>query len=120
MLLGVQVESAGEWTIVHVRGEIDMATAPRLRQALVGAMRDEKPHVVVDLDGVLFVDSTGLGVLIGALVRARRSGGDLVLSGLARRLSELFSLVGLDKVFTVVDLASLPRPIAGRARDTES
>jgi anti-sigma B factor antagonist len=102
-MLGVQAERAGEWSVIHVSGEIDMATAPRLRQALVAEIDGGCRSVVVDLSGVQFVDSTGLGVLIGALVRARRVGGDLTVTGLSPRVRELFDIVALDRVLAVVE-----------------
>ena len=56
------------------------------------------------LAGVDFVDSTGLGVLLGGLLRARRAGGDLLVSGLSPRLSEIFDLLDLGSVLAIVDL----------------
>lgn len=106
-MLGVQAERAGDWTVLHVSGEVDMATAPRLRQELVAAVGSHGPFVVVDLSRVAFVDSTGLGVLIGGLVRARRAGGDMLVTGLGPRLEELFELIGLGDVLTVADAGHL-------------
>ena len=65
---------------LSVAGEVDMATAPRLRDALV-QLAAEYPGVtaVIDLDGVSFLDSLGLGVLVGGLRRMRTTGGDLAL-----------------------------------------
>ncbi len=65
--------------IVTARGEIDVWTAEALRQSLHDLQADGQPRVLVDLTDVPFVDSTGIGVLVGGLKRAREAGGSLRL-----------------------------------------
>ncbi len=103
-MLSVSSSESGRWRILHVRGEIDMATCPILRQEIVGEIGQGHRHLVVDLAGVDFVDSTGLGVLIGGLKRARSQGGDLRVSGVSGHLRRIFDLTGLHRVFAVVEL----------------
>lgn len=109
-MLSVGVSASGGWSVLHVRGEVDMATCPELRQAIVAEIRQGRPHLVVDLSSVDFIDSTGLGVLIGGLKRARSQGGDLRVSGITGRLQKVFDLTGLGEVLTVVDLSELTQP----------
>ena len=92
-------EQAGR-AVVTVSGDVDLATAPELRSRLADVVQGGLP-VVVDLDGVDVLDSTGLGVLIGARRRARQSGADLVLVCAEGRLTDLLAVTDLDKVFTV-------------------
>ncbi len=113
MMLGVRAARVGDWVVLRVAGEIDLATAPHLRQTLVAEIRDDQPRVVVDLSGVDFVDSTGLGVLLGGLVRARRLGGDLRVTGLSRRLAEVFDLVDLRLVLAEPDAGIVAPTDAG-------
>ncbi len=101
-MLNVRSVSSGSWTILHVSGEIDMATCPQLRQEIVAHIGQGNLHLVVDLDGVEFIDSTGLGVLIGGLKRARSHGGDLRVSGVDDRLGRVFQLTGLGEILLVV------------------
>jgi anti-sigma B factor antagonist len=86
--------------VVAVRGELDLDSAPDLRSALIEAI-DEHPgrQVVVDLEGVDFIDSAGLGVLVGGLERARTRDGDLVLVATGRSVVRVLELTGLTRLF---------------------
>lgn len=91
------------WTVVAASGEIDVASAPELRERL-GALVDGGAHrIVVDLEGVDFIDSTGLGVLVGALKRYRTLGGDLHLVVSTSRIRSVFELTGLTAAFPIHD-----------------
>jgi anti-sigma B factor antagonist len=96
--------------VVSVFGEVDVSTAPRLRQQLVETASSGHDWVVVDLDGLDFLDSTGLGVLVSGLKRFRTQGGDLLLVCNARRILRVFEITGLTQVFgmhpTVADAVS--------------
>lgn len=104
-MLTVSVSDAASWTVLRVRGEVDMATCPQLRQEIVGQIAQGNHQIVIDLEAVDFIDSTGLGVLIGGLKRARSHGGDLRVSGVDDRLEKVFELTGLGDVLAVVDLS---------------
>lgn len=104
-MLTVSVSDAASWTVLRVGGEVDMATCPQLRQEIVTQITRGNHRLVVDLDAVDFIDSTGLGVLIGGLKRARSHGGDLRVSGVDERLGKVFELTGLGDVLAIVDLA---------------
>ena len=102
---------AGGTPVVSVAGEVDLATVPRLRDALVLAAIDHPgERVAMDLDGVTMLDSTGLGVLVGALRRITAAGGDLVIVCSAPRLLDLLAQCRLDRIFeirpSVADVAS--------------
>ena len=108
MMLTLSHSTIGDWTIIHVVGEVDMATGPQLRQEIVRHVSEGSVHIVVDLQNVDFLDSTGLGILVGGVKRARSNGGDLRCSGLSSSLQEVFSLTGLDSVLSSVDLNQDP------------
>lgn len=116
MLFDLSVSERAGWTVVRVIGELDLATAPRLRQRLGAVVAGGARHVAVDLGPTDFVDSVGLGVLIGGLRRCRSVGGRFVVVCDEARLLDLLALVGLDAVFTVVPtLAELDPVAAGSA-----
>jgi len=109
--LSISSDARGEVTIVHVGGEIDVYTAPVLRERLDEHISGGRHHLVVDLEGVTFMDSTGLGVLVGRLKLVRVKGGSLRLACGSERILKVFSITGLDKVFQIfpsVDAALAP------------
>ena len=110
-VLRIDVEDVDDHTVIAVQGELDAATAPQLRQRFVEVLTGRRHGVVVDLDGVDFIDSVGLGVLIGGLKRAR--GRDLTFAVVCtnRRTLQLFELTGLDAVLPTY----VPREAALRA-----
>ena len=87
--------------VVTVRGEIDLYTAPRLRAGLANAVDAGHHHLVVDLDGIDFLDSTGVGVLVGALRKARMHDGSVRLVCNQERFLKIFRMTGLVKVFPI-------------------
>jgi anti-sigma B factor antagonist len=105
--LSVAVEDlegeGGPWTLVRVGGELDVATAPRLREQLLTAIADGGPHLVLDLGDVDFLDSTGLGVIVGVLKRARTLGGDLRLVCPTPAIRKVFEITALDRTMPLAD-----------------
>lgn len=87
--------------VVRVSGEVDVYTSPTLKSALLDALRESEGTVIVDLDGVGFIDSSGLGVLVGALRRAREAGGDLRIVSARPAVEKILRITGLDRVFTL-------------------
>ena len=85
--------------IARPRGRLDYLTAPEIRQELVGTVEAGWPRLVVDLGSVDFVDSSGLGALIGGLKAARAAGGDLRLAAVPEQARVVLSLTTLDRMF---------------------
>lgn len=99
MELSVSTRDEGQFTVVEVGGEVDVYTAPRLREAVVSAIDAGNVKLVIDVDRVDFLDSTGVGVLVGALKKVRGEGGTLDIVCTQPRLLKIFDITGLDKVF---------------------
>jgi anti-sigma B factor antagonist len=89
--------------VVAVRGEIDLFTAPELKQKLTDAIEGGKSRIVVDLSETTFLDSTALGVLIGAVKRLRSRDGALVIVNTDQNIAKTFEITGLDQIFTILD-----------------
>jgi len=88
--------------VVAVRGEIDLFTAPELKQKLTDAIESGKNRIVVDLSDTTFLDSTALGVLIGAVKRLRSREGALVIVNVDQNIAKTFEITGLDQIFTIL------------------
>jgi anti-sigma B factor antagonist len=88
--------------VVAVRGEIDLFTAPELKQKLTDAIEGGKTRIVVDLSDTTFLDSTALGVLIGAVKRLRSREGALVIVNTDQNIAKTFEITGLDQIFTIL------------------
>lgn len=105
MDLTVSTRTVGEFTVVDVSGEVDVVSAPTLRQLLNQAIVEGGTRLVVDLTQVPFLDSTGLGVLVGRLKVVRQQEGELRLVIASDRLLRNFKITGLDKVFPIFPTA---------------
>lgn len=101
MDLSVTVEAQGASAVAHLRGEVDAYTAPQLRQLLSDLSEAGHGDLILHLAEVPFVDSAGLGVLVGGLKRQRALGGTLRLAALDARVLRVFRVTGLDAVFDI-------------------
>ena len=102
--------STGASTVLEVRGEVDLHSAAQLRDRLLKVIAAGRQLVVVDLTGLSFLDSTGLGVLVAARNEAQQAGAALRLVCPSDRMLKLFRITGLDAVFEIY--ATLPAAIS--------
>ena len=98
--------------VIDVQGEIDIYTAPRLRELLIDLVSKGSYQLVVNLDKVGFLDSTGLGVLVGGLRRVRAHDGSLDLVCTQQRILKIFRITGLTEVFGIYE--TVDQAIAAR------
>jgi anti-sigma B factor antagonist len=107
--LQITHRSNDEWHVVTVSGEIDLYTAPALREALTKAIESGAQRLGVDLRSVPFMDSMGLGVLIGARRRLAERDGQIALISEEGPVRRVLDVSGLATVFQVVgSLDELP------------
>jgi anti-sigma B factor antagonist len=99
--LSIASRIEGDKTVVSVGGEIDVYTAPKLREQIVALVEEGRYHLVIDMEEVEFLDSTGLGVLVGGLKRVRAHDGSLRLVCTQERILKIFRITGLTKVFPI-------------------
>jgi len=90
-------------TIIEVGGEIDVYTAPRLRDKITELVGEGSYNLVIDMQKVDFLDSTGLGVLVGGMKKVRAHDGSMQLICNQERLLKIFRITGLAKVFAIHD-----------------
>lgn len=99
--IDIKSENHGETLIYRLRGSLDLATSPSVRAALVEAASQGRHDIIVDLTHLEFLDSTGLGALIGAHRRALESGGAVRLAVGEGAIARLLNITGLVRVFPV-------------------
>ena len=107
----VAVSADEDATVVEVRGDLDCYTAPKLRAVLL-ELADRPRKVILDVGSSDFIDSTGLGVLVGGLKRFRQQGGDMVVRSPSPTTTRLFEVTGVIKLFEPASAA----PEAERSR----
>jgi anti-sigma B factor antagonist len=91
------VGPVGDCAVLQVTGEVDVETAPALRERIRELAAKGAVHLIADLGQVDFLDSTGLGVLVGGLKRLREAGGSLALVIRTPRILRVFQITGLTK-----------------------
>lgn len=107
--LKISSRSQDDVAVVTVGGEIDLYTAPQLRNGLVEALEAGARRLVIDMSRTEFCDSTGISVLLSAMKRSRDRGGDLELVAPKPAVMKVLQVTGLDEVFVIhADLDALP------------
>mgnify|MGYP000888127347 FL=1 len=101
MALEISSEITDEKAIIRIEGEVDVSNASELRDALDTALADGAKEVEADFAEVAYIDSTGIGVLVGAAHRAQESGAVLVVANPQKNVERVFSLLGVDKDLNV-------------------
>ena len=106
--------AGGDTHVVSVSGEVDLFTAPEFKQRVMAPIAAGVERVIVDLTDTTFIDSSSLGVLIGAHRRLKTRGGRLVVACSNEAIVKTFRITGLDSVFRIVD--SVEAGLGERAR----
>ena len=114
--LSLTTQVVANRAVVFVGGEVDLATAKSLTDHALVALRTVSPHVVVDLSGVTFMDSTGLKSLITISQRASLAGGSFAVVAPTSSVHKLLKLTGLEEAFpvyaTMVDITGRAAPMS--------
>ena len=92
--IDIEVSEACGFRVLKPTGDLDVYTVGSLRDAIASILEEDKPHVVVDLDSVPFMDSSGLGALMGGVRRLREAGGDLAIACTREQHLKLFTITG--------------------------
>ena len=103
MHLQIDVTEHAGYTVLSPQGEIDFATGPQLKEAITERLVAGDVHLVVDLLAVDFIESTGLGALIGGRRRAQALNGSQTLVCTEAQVLKVFRITGLDKVFEIFE-----------------
>jgi anti-sigma B factor antagonist len=99
--LDVRVAREPDATVVRLTGEVDLRTSPQLRGTFLELLDEQTPRIILDLTGVDYVDSSGVGTIVELKRRAMRNESKVVLVGLQARVRSLFEITRLDKFFLI-------------------
>lgn len=100
-VVGIQIVDGG--VVLSPDGDIDLSRSPSLRTSLKQVQAGKPGRLVVDLEHVDYMDSSGIATLVEALQHARRTGTQMVLCGMKERVRSIFEIARLDTVFTIVE-----------------
>jgi anti-sigma B factor antagonist len=118
--LNLKVLQTGQETLVSLSGELDLSSAPALRELLAGEFEDGRRHrIVLDLTDLIYLDSTGLSIFVTAHKRATAKGMEFCLANPNPSIGQLFKITALDHFFTILDSAGsiVTATAAGEAFD---
>lgn len=103
VILNAHVKEVGGVPVVELEGEIDLSTSSIFKETVYQVIESGHDDVIIDLNGLEFMDSTGLGVLVAALKKTSMVGGSIRLICNKRNILKVFTITGLDKVFSIYD-----------------
>ena len=86
---------------VFVSGEIDIYTAQQFKEKLYSIVENSGRDLVIDCSGLNYIDSTGLGIFVGALKKTKLAGRSIYLENIKENIKKLFIITGLDKLFII-------------------
>ena len=100
----IEVEDGAQgWVVVRPEGRLNMVAAPMVREAIAGVVDSGRAHIAIDLAGVEFIDSSGLGALISGLKTTRQASGDLRIASANEQVRLVLKLTNLERVLTPFD-----------------
>ncbi len=98
-MTGFPIEPVGsDLSVIRVEGRLNMVTAPHLRDTVAAAVKAGQSRLVLDLRETSFMDSSGLGALIGSLKATREAGGDLRIAGAGEQVLMVLQLSNMDRI----------------------
>jgi anti-anti-sigma factor len=107
-LLAIEAESQPDAYVIRITGELDLAGCPELESALQKAERAHADRIIVDLEGLTFIDSVGLATILKASRRSARDGNRLEVTRGRGQPAKMFWLTGLEKVLPLADPSLCP------------
>ena len=101
--LDIQIHKVGSIPVVVLSGDIDAYTCSNLRETIVGLLSEDECSLVISMANVNYVDSCGLGTLVGGLRRVKERNGVLAICGANPQIERVFKITGLGKMFSLFD-----------------
>lgn len=99
----LELKKIGKNQIVIIKGELDAYQSIEFKEKLIEAFKDESENVLIDMTGISYIDSAGLGALVSLLKKASERSKELRLFGLKENVNKIFELTRLNRVFRIFD-----------------
>ncbi len=99
--LRILEENGDGYTKIYITGEVDIYSSQKLKERLYKIVETQKQDIKIDCAGMNYIDSTGLGIFVGVLKKAKEFGNDISVINLKDNIKKLFLITGLDKVFNI-------------------
>ena len=104
--LDIRVSVTGFMSVIDLLGDVDKYTCPRLRQTILDLLGDGIRQIVVSLENVEYIDSTGLGSLVSGMMSVSRQNGQFAVFGANPRIRKALEITGLSRLIPVFDSES--------------
>lgn len=104
MDLKIHVRKSGTVPVIDLNGEVDAYTSARFREVMLDLIDDGGANMVISMERVEYIDSSGLGALVGGLKRASENNGKIVIVCTSPQVRKVFQITGLEKVFPIYEL----------------
>ena len=101
----MQERKSGEVDVLELKGRLDASSAKNLKDKVQSLVDQQRVRLVMDMGGIDFIDSSGLGVLVSALRSTNKKGGDIKVAAIADQIRAIFELTRLHRIFEVFDTA---------------
>ena len=93
-------DNTNSWVVEPI-GEVDIYTSPVLKEVFLQIIDEKAANITINGEKLVYIDSTGLGILISALKKAKENNNEITITNLKPSIKKLFDLTSLDKVFTI-------------------
>jgi anti-sigma B factor antagonist len=101
--MDITIRESGEIIIMDINGEIDLYNAPDIKESIKGQIESGKTNIIINLDKVSYIDSSGIGVLISSLSNLKKAGGSLKIINVYASVRKVFELTKLTSFFDIYD-----------------
>lgn len=104
MSIGISVQTSGEYLFASLTGELDQSTAHQVKTRLTTAITaQDVRHIVFNLQGLTFMDSSGIGIILGRYNQVKQIGGKVFVFGMNPTVNKVFHMAGLAQIITIID-----------------
>lgn len=102
MNISVKTEKIDDISLIEIDGEVDTYTSSKIKQDILQVV-EQTPKIIISMEKVKFIDSTGLGILIGVLKKVKEKEGEMIIVSPNSYINQIFEITGLFKVFKIVE-----------------